>query len=205
MADASVPRHHGNKKRAGSEKRASNEQSDSIPASSPASSVSIAAVALVFVGGTVGTAARAGIALVSAPVAPLPVATMAINIVGAFLLGLLLESLVLRSCMVHAGSGRQRSGDLRLLLGTGVLGGFTTYSALAVDAAQLAVRSHPLVLVGYAVGTILIGAIATTGGILTASAIFGPGTPFFSPRPDSPPQSPSAASDTPLPPPAVTP
>src|SRR5699024_11239433 len=57
----------------------------------------------------------------------LPVGTFLANISGAFLLGLLVESLSRRG----ADHGRRR--DLRLLLGTGLLGGYTTYSALAND------------------------------------------------------------------------
>ena len=49
----------------------------------------------------------------------------------------------------------------------GVLGGFTTYSALATDTATLAV-THPGRAVGYALATVLVGAVASTAGIVLA-------------------------------------
>ncbi|WP_371740714.1 CrcB family protein, partial [Frigoribacterium sp. CFBP 13712] len=85
-------------------------------------------IGLVALGGTIGTGLREALAL-SFPAAPgsIPVTILLINVVGAFALGLLLESLMRRG----PDAGRRR--DLRLFIGTGVLGGFTTYSALAVD------------------------------------------------------------------------
>jgi fluoride exporter len=54
----------------------------------------------------------------------LPLATLLINLAGAFLLGVLLERLG------RARGEPQRRRLVRLLAGTGFLGGFTTYSAL---------------------------------------------------------------------------
>ena len=88
-------------------------------------------VGLVMAGGTVGTAARETLILAIPTVARLPLAILTANVVGAFALGLLLESLTLRG----DDSGTRR--HVRLLLGTGVLGGFTTYSALSLDVAAL--------------------------------------------------------------------
>ena len=74
-------------------------------------------------------------------------ATLGINVVGAFLLGTLLELLADRS--IDAGGSRR----IRLTPGTGVLGGFTTYSALAADTATLA-TDHPWRAICYALATI---------------------------------------------------
>ncbi len=78
-----------------------------------------------------------------------------INITGALLLGLLLEALA------HRGPDQGRRRVLRLLLGTGVLGGFTTYSTLAESTAALFLDGHGLAGTGYALLTVLSGAIAT--------------------------------------------
>lgn len=86
---------------------------------------------LVLLGGMAGTAAREALSLALPGIGGLPTTILLINIVGAFLLGLLLESL-LRS---GPDDGARRT--LRLLLGTGFCGGFTTYSAFAVDAIGL--------------------------------------------------------------------
>ena len=120
---------------------------------------------LVAAGGAVGTALRALLTIAIPPLGHVPVATFGINIVGAFLLGALLESLARRG----PDEGRRRA--LRLLLGTGVLGGFTTYSALAVDTTLLLTRDTLGAALLYALGTIILGAVATWAGIVAASAI----------------------------------
>jgi len=120
------------------------------------------AVALVALGGAAGTAARVAITLAIPPAGAFVVATFAINVVGALLLGILLEVLARRGPDV----GRLRS--IRLLLGTGFLGGFTTYSALATDTAMLTGGDTGTAL-AYSLGTILIGGVATWAGIIIGS------------------------------------
>jgi len=100
--------------------------------------------ALVALGGMLGTAARMGLGMLI-PDAALGV--LAANIVGALALGIL--------------TARLPAGDLRVLLGTGVLGGFTTYSSFMVDSVQLWDAS-PLLAVGYIVVS-LAGGLAAAG------------------------------------------
>jgi len=121
-------------------------------------------ILLVLVGGTAGTAAREALSLAMPAVGGIPVAIFLINIVGALFLGVLLEALSRRGPDV----GRRRS--LRLLLGTGFAGGFTTYSALAVDTGLLLTGGHAAAGVGYALATIAVGALATVAGIALAAA-----------------------------------
>lgn len=85
---------------------------------------------LVVLGGALGTAARAGLLLIEDG-AWQDIAIPVVNLVGSFLLGLLTGMLSLR-----ADSGASRAA--RLFLGTGVLGGFTTYSTFALQAVQSA-------------------------------------------------------------------
>lgn len=120
--------------------------------------------ALVVAGGTVGTGLREAVT-VSVPAAgSIQLATMLINIVGAFALGLLLEALTRRG----ADAGPRRA--LRLVFGTGLLGGFTTYSALAVDTTEL-IRDGLLGGAGlYALGTVLMGAVGAWAGLAVAAA-----------------------------------
>ena len=115
-------------------------------------------LAIVALGGAVGTGLRYVITLVVPRWAGVPVATLGINVVGAFLLGLLLELLADRS--LDTGWSRR----IRLGVGTGGLGGFTTYSALATETAALAI-TRPGLAIGYACGTVLIGAAASIAGI----------------------------------------
>ncbi|NNG35711.1 fluoride efflux transporter FluC [Nakamurella aerolata] len=114
---------------------------------------------LVAMGGTIGTAAREWLSMV------FPFSrndfgwtTFGINLCGALLLGLLLELLGRRG----ADTGGRRTA--RLFAGTGVLGGFTTYSALATDSAYL-ISHRPVVGLGYAIGTVAGGLLAAALGI----------------------------------------
>ena len=124
---------------------------------------------LVFLGGTAGTALREVLGLLLpidlAAGARLPLTTLGINLLGALLLGLLLEALVRR--------GRDAGGrrTTRLLLGTGLLGGFTTYSALATDSALLLQNGAVGIAVAYALGTVLLGGLATWLGIVLGAAL----------------------------------
>ena len=118
-------------------------------------------IVLVAAGGMAGTGLRYLIAVLVPPRLGIPIAIFAINVVGAFLLGLLLQ--LLAEHVPEVGWSRR----LRLVVGTGVLGGFTTYSALATDTATLAV-THPGRAVGYALATVLVGAVASTAGIVLA-------------------------------------
>ncbi|WP_223227669.1 fluoride efflux transporter FluC [Leifsonia xyli] len=120
---------------------------------------------LVFVGGALGTAARALLSAAAPTVAVISVITFVINVIGAFVLGWLLESLALRG----PDEGRRR--DVRLFAGTGVLGGFTTYSAFAVDTDGLIVASNVGGGILYAAATIAIGAAAYLAGIALGAAI----------------------------------
>ena len=124
---------------------------------------------LVALGGALGTALREVLVL-SVPAAPgtVPWTVLGINVVGAAALGLLLETLA------RGGPDEGRRRDLRLLLGTGVLGGFTTYSALAVDTALLGggaqAGSLPLAL-GYGAGSVVVGLLAAAAGIAVGRAL----------------------------------
>ena len=93
-----------------------------------------------------------------------PAATFSVNVVGALLLGVLIEALSRRGPDVGV---RQR---LRLFLGTGFLGAFTTYSTLAVDTDLLLRDGYASVAVLYAVGTVVVGFLATWFGIWAATA-----------------------------------
>jgi CrcB protein len=121
-------------------------------------------LAVVFVGGAAGTAAREGLGLVIPSTDGVPWAILAANLSGALLLGVLLEALVRRG----DDFGLRRT--LRLLLGTGFMGGFTTYSALATDTAALFGAGHGWLAAAYGLGTVVVGALATTAGILVAAA-----------------------------------
>lgn len=126
----------------------------------------LGALALVALGGGVGAGLREALVLGFAE-HPLRV-TLAINLVGAFALGLLLEWL--------AGAGdTRRTRELRLALGTGLCGGFTTYSAVALQGATLLTGGDAVMATGYAVATLCLGALATLAGMGLAGGLTGSG------------------------------
>ncbi|AKT52915.1 membrane protein [Arsenicicoccus sp. oral taxon 190] len=120
--------------------------------------------ALVAAGGAVGAATREALVL-AFPADGIDTAVLAINVVGAFLLGLLLERLLL------AGPDRGPRRAARLLLGTGVLGGFTTYSTLALDVVRLLQRGDAGMAIAYGLATVLLGAVASLAGIRCGAAL----------------------------------
>lgn len=119
------------------------------------------AVLLVGAGGVLGTLARWGVSLVVPSHGGWPLPTLLVNLVGAFCLGLLLESLV------RAGEDVGRRRSARLLLGTGVLGSFTTMSSLATELVLLAGR--PRVALGYGAASLAGGLVLAWCGIVLAA------------------------------------
>jgi fluoride exporter len=105
-------------------------------------------VVLVAFGGAFGSVARYGIGVAFGE-AKWPAATLAINVVGSFLLGVVLTLGVARL-----------SADVRIGLGVGVLGGFTTYSTFSHDAATLDRRGAVI----YVVLSVVLGIAAALAG-----------------------------------------
>lgn len=134
------------------------ERGDTALAQARPAHQSVANIALVAVGGTVGTGLRFGVGVLVPAQHGLPVAIFAVNVMGAFALGLLLEFLA------DTGLDLGWSRRIRLGVGTGLLGGFTTYSALAADIVTLGLL-HPGWAVGYGLGTVVLGGLASTAGI----------------------------------------
>ena len=123
---------------------------------------------LVAVGATVGTLLRASIELVF-PHAPgeWPWATFAINILGSLALGALIEALALRG----PDTGRRRM--LRLGVGTGVVGGFTTYSTFVVEIDRLATAGAVSMALVYTLASVVLGVVAAAIGAGVAASVFG--------------------------------
>jgi fluoride exporter len=120
-------------------------------------------IGVVLLGGTAGTGLRETITLLAPGAGGVSVATVAINVVGAFLLGVLLEHLA------RGGPDVGRRRNLRLLLGAGGLGGFTTYSALATDTVLLWSHGSVTIALLYSLGTLLGGVLASWAGIAVAA------------------------------------
>ena len=126
-------------------------------------------IGLVMLGGAAGTAVRNAIenAFAASGDHLLPWATFGINISGAFLLGLLSELLALII------SNEQRRRVLQLTFGTGVLGGYTTYSTFALETVRLGETNHPIAAAGYAVGSVVLGFVAAYLAMLGTRRMVG--------------------------------
>jgi len=106
--------------------------------------------ALVFVGGAVGAGIRIVLGQWWGSGSTFPWPTFVINITGAVLLGALYG--------LTGPSSPPGVGQLRLVLGTGLLGGYTTYSTFAVGSDGLILSDHLLLGVLYAIPTVALGA-----------------------------------------------
>ena len=124
--------------------------------------LSPAFLGLVALGGACGTLARYGAERLLGSADGLPVGTLTVNLLGAFMLGVLIEGLALRG----SDAGHRRAA--RLLLGTGFLGGFTTYSALAVESDGLLRDGRVGLAIAYALTTVVVGLLMSLAGILCA-------------------------------------
>ncbi|MFW5933310.1 MAG: fluoride efflux transporter FluC [Actinomycetota bacterium] len=114
-------------------------------------------VLLVLLGGSLGALARAALSTaIATPPLSLPLATLVVNVSGAWVLAVLLGALATR--LVSEPTGR-------LLLGTGVLGSFTTYSTLAVEVDGLLRAGAVVPGLGYAALTVLLGLAAAWIGL----------------------------------------
>lgn len=116
-------------------------------------------VGLVALGGAVGSVLRHAVGLALPAPSGWPLGTLAVNVSGAFLLGLLLEAVARR------GPETRRLQRLRLLLGTGLLGGFTTYSAFALETDRLLDGGDFGVALGYVAVTLVAGTLAAALGV----------------------------------------
>jgi len=116
------------------------------------------ALVLVSVGGALGALARYGL-LRAFPVGAgtFPTTTFVINVVGAFVLTVLLEWLVRRGTPEHW---------LRVFVGIGVLGAFTTFSTFATELALLWRDHERSTAIAYAVASVVVGVLAVYLGLL---------------------------------------
>ena len=85
-----------------------------------------------------------------------PWATLIVNIAGSLAMGFLVEYVILR----HSGSPAMRT-----FLATGILGGFTTFSAFSLDAVNLFEREQFTALAFYVFGSVTLSILALVMGV----------------------------------------
>jgi len=88
---------------------------------------------------------------------PFPVGTFTVNLTGGFLLGAL--------------TGASLTGDALLLLGTGLLGAYTTFSTWMVEAQRLAEDGALRTMWLYLLGSLVAGLAATSAGWLLGEVL----------------------------------
>lgn len=112
----------------------------------------------VALGGALGSAARYSVNVWSTRLlgAEFPWHTLIVNVIGCFVMGVLVELMALK---LNVGA------DIRAFLTTGILGGFTTFSAFSLDFALLVERKSYGAAFAYGAGSVALSLIAVFAGL----------------------------------------
>ncbi len=123
-------------------------------------------VLLVALGGATGAVARYGLGVQALRLfgSGWPYGTFIANLLGGLLMGLLAGILAFK--------GEADQEKLRLLLGVGVLGGFTTFSAFSLETALMIERRAYGTAAGYAGASVLLSITALFVGLIVARRVF---------------------------------
>jgi fluoride exporter len=118
------------------------------------------AFALVFLGGGLGASARYAVNRLTLDPsgAGFPWGTLAVNIVGSLVVGIVAGMF----------ASLDANSAPRLLLITGLIGGFTTFSAFSLETVSLIQRGHPGQALGYVALSVLAALAATATGLWLA-------------------------------------
>ena len=114
---------------------------------------------LVFIGGGLGAMGRHGVNLLAARLfgTAFPWGTFTVNVLGSLVMGLIAGWLTMRADFTW-------SQHTRLLVMTGVLGGFTTFSAFSLDAALIWERGEHGLAALYVVASVLLAILGLFAG-----------------------------------------
>jgi len=117
-------------------------------------------VLLVFLGGGLGSVVRHGVNVGIGRVfsGDFPLATLVINVTGSFVMGLIIAWLAFRATSPW-------SQHTRLLLTTGFLGGYTTFSTFSLDTAFLVERDAYGTAAMYVIGSVGLGILGLFAGL----------------------------------------
>ena len=91
-----------------------------------------------------------------------PWSTFAINVTGSALMGIAIGLIRARA---------NPSPELRAFFATGILGGYTTFSAFSLDAWQLIERHQMLAACGYILGSVVLSIMALIAGLAATKLV----------------------------------
>ena len=113
---------------------------------------------IVFLGGGIGAALRHGVNLTAARAlgTAFPYGTLLINITGSFIMGLAAAYFAFRG---------DASQHWRLFMTTGILGGYTTFSAFSLDVALLYERGEIGLAAVYVIASVAISIAGLFAGL----------------------------------------
>lgn len=116
---------------------------------------------LVMAGGAIGAALRYGLSLWLAPAGTAwPWATLVANCAGGLAMGLLAGIF----------ASRGLADGWRLLLGVGLLGGFTTFSAFSLEMLQMISSGRTIAALAYALASVMGSVLLLWAGLILARA-----------------------------------
>jgi fluoride exporter len=119
---------------------------------------------LVMAGGAVGAALRFQLSrMLSVSAAGWPWPTFAANVAGGLAMG------VLAAWALRQGDAAE---PMRLLLGVGLLGGFTTFSAFSLEMAMMVERGQIMLAGSYALASVLLALVALFAGLALGRGAF---------------------------------
>jgi fluoride exporter len=123
----------------------------------------IGTLAQVALGGAIGASARylTNVAVLRGIGPGFPWATVVVNVAGSFLMGVLVVWLAEKGAM-----------RLAPLLMTGILGGFTTFSAFSLDTVALWERGEPMLAAAYVGGSVVLSVAALLAGMALTRGVF---------------------------------
>lgn len=121
-------------------------------------------LALACLGGALGAGFRhlVNTAFLARGLDEFPWATLVVNVTGSLLMGLLVGVFQVKAVA---------SPELRIFLATGILGGYTTFSAYSLDVVALAERNQILAATAYAGGSVILSIAGLLAGLVLARAV----------------------------------
>jgi len=93
-----------------------------------------------------------------------PWGTLSVNILGSLAMGVLL------GWLARGSTTPQSAEPLRLLIGVGLLGGFTTFSAFSAELVTMLHRGQAMLALGYAAASLIAGMAALVLGLVAAQS-----------------------------------